>query len=104
MKMKIDTASVIFLGKTQIDNIFDHQRKVTLDDSEFIPFLEVVLNSFESIKLNPAAMDELWNHAYSVYDQLCRRADPSCSFEENRDLMRKYLLGSRRINSKRKKS
>lgn len=78
--------------------MFSRQEFHTLDDSEFIPLLEVVMDEFASSALAPEEVDGLWDHAYKTYDRLCREADPSYSFEENRDLMRSFLIGSRGMN------
>jgi hypothetical protein len=92
------------LGKAQTDAMFARQLGPSgLDDSEFVPLLESVLTAFESHGLDCAGAEELWEYAYSVYDRLCREDAPQFTFEENRDLMRSFLLGPRRL-CKRKKS
>ena len=89
------------LGKAQVDAMFGRQADSwPIDDSEFLPLLECVLIAFEPHGLDSAGAEELWDHAYHVYDRACREGDPSYSFEENRDLMRSYLCGSRRLDDK----
>ena len=75
-----------------------HEDVWAIDDSEFLPLLECVLTAFESCGLDSAGADELWGYAYRVYDRACREADPSYGFEENRDMMRGYLCGPRRLD------
>ena len=67
-----------------------------LDDRDFIPLLEAVVSAFEAMGLSPASVEALWDHAYNVHDRLCRTADPSFTFEDNRELMRRHLVGPRR--------
>jgi hypothetical protein len=90
--------TLLALGKAQVDAMFARQTDFTaIDDSEFLPLLEGVLTAFESHGLDTAGVDELWDHAYRVYDRACREADPSYGFKESRDLMRSYLCGPRRL-------
>jgi len=97
--------ALLALGKAQIDAMFAQQgdSRFTVDDSEFVPMLECVLTAFESHGLGPAEMETLWEHAYGIYDRLCREVEPDIPFEENRDLMRRYLLGPRRLEVRRRK-
>ena len=97
--------ALVLVGKAQVDALFTRQAdgRFTIDDSEFVPLVECVLTTFESHGLDPAALDELWNHAYHVYDKLCREADPDYTFEENRDLMRSHLCGPRRLGGRKAK-
>ena len=92
--------ALVALGKAQVDAMFARQTDggFTLDDSEFLPWLECVLTAFESHGLDPAGAEELWDHAYRTYDRLCREVEPDLPFEENRDLMRSYLCGRRRLD------
>jgi hypothetical protein len=97
--------TLIALGKAQVDAMFARQAddRYVIDDSEFLPLLECVLTAFESHGLDPAGADELWDHAYRVYDRLCREVEPDLPFEANRDLMRRYLLGGRRLDHRRRR-
>lgn len=92
--------TLLALGKAQVDAMFGRQDIWAIDDSEFLPLLECVLTAFESHGLDSAGVEELWDYAYHVYDRACREGDPSYGFEENRDLMRSYLCGSRRLDDK----
>jgi len=94
--------SLLALGKAQVDAMFHRQINFTaIDDAEFLPLVECVLTAIESHGLDSAGGDELWDYAYHVYDRACREADPNYSFEENRDLMRRYLCGHRRLDEKK---
>jgi len=96
--------ALLALGKAQVDALLAFQEGVLLiDDSEFIPRLEAVLTAFESHGLEPAGAEELWDYAYRAYDRACRDADPNFTFEENRDLMRSYLHGPRRLEEPKRK-
>jgi hypothetical protein len=68
-----------------------------------MPLLEVILGAFETIDLSPASVEAIWDHAYRVYDRLCRDADPNFTFEENRILMQSHLVGPRRLEPKKSK-
>jgi len=102
--MNTDTGATlaIRLGKAQIDAMFRRVGQHAIDDSEFIPLLEVVLNAFETAGVGQAAVEELWQHAYVAYDSACREADPTYPFDENKKLMQKYLLGPQKLVPKRK--
>ena len=65
-----------------------------IDDSDFLPLVEIVLTAFEAI--DRAVTAELWDHAYAVYDRMCKDAVPESTADENRQLMQSYLLGERR--------
>ena len=92
--------AILALGRAQVDAMFERQENMPIDDSEFLPLLECVLTAFESCGLDSAGADELWDYAYRVYDRACQEADPTYGFEENRDLMRSYLCGQRRLDDK----
>jgi len=93
--------TLLALGKVQVDAMFGRRAEITaIDDSEFLLLLECILIAFEAHGLDSEGADKLWDYAYHVYDRACREADPNYSFEENRDLMRSYLRGSRRLDDK----
>ena len=88
---------LVRLGKAQVDALFARQdESPVIDDSEFLPLIEIVLTAFESIDRVVAA--ELWDHAYAVYDRMCKDAEPESTADENRQLMQSYLLGERRLD------
>ena len=89
-------SQLVSLGKAQIDGMFARQDDYPADDSEFLPLVEIVLTAFEAIDRAVAA--ELWDHAYAVYDRMCKDAEPESTAVENRQLMQSYLLGKRRLD------
>jgi len=99
-------SALVVLGKAQVEAMFARQSNTsfTIDDSEFVPLLECVLTAFEAQGLDTAGVEALWDHAYRVYDRLCQEADPNYTFEENRDLMRKHLVGRRRLSERTRKA
>ena len=97
-------ALLLTLGKSQIDALFRRQLGDSMtDDSEFVPLVETILGTFEDAGLDAAGVEQLWDCAYSAYDRACREADPTFSFEENKLLMRGYLVGPRRAEPRGKK-
>ena len=97
------TTLVVRLGKAQIDAMFRRVEQHILDDSEFIPLLEVVLTAFKTAGVEQSAVEELWQHAYLTYDSACREAEPDSPFDENKELMQGYLLGPRKFVPRRKR-
>ena len=84
------------LGQAQIDGMFARQEEgPAIDDSEFLPLVEIVLTAFEKAQADDTLAEELWEYAFGVYDRMCQEADPSTTTAENRELMRSYLLGKR---------
>jgi len=81
------------LGEAQIDAMFARQDEgLTIDDSEFLPLVEVVLTAFEKTESGDTVVEELWKHVYAVYDRMCTEVEPESTAEENRELMQSYLL------------
>lgn len=88
---------LVRLGKAQVDAMFARQDEgPVIDDSEFLPLIEIVLTAFEAIDRAVAA--ELWDHAYAVYDRMCNDAEPESTTDENRQLMQSYLLSKRLLD------
>ena len=91
------------LGQAQIDGMFARQDKgPAIDDSEFLPLVEIVLTAFEKTQGDDTLAEELWEYAFAVYDRMCKEADPSSTTGENRKLMQSYLLGKRRVTRRRR--
>ena len=91
------------VGRTQIDGMFASQRAgPALDDSEFLPLIEIVLAAFEQTQGVEAVAVELWEYAFAVYDRMCKEDDPTFTSDENRTLMRSYLLGKRKTKRRRR--
>jgi hypothetical protein len=95
--MNDDKTLLIQLGKAQIVGMFARQDMgPAIDDSEFLPLVEVVLRAFETTQADTAIADELWEYALALYDRMCKEAEPTSTTAENRKLMQSYLLGKRR--------
>ena len=82
---------LLSLGRTQIDALFERQNYRTIDDSEFVPIVKVVIESFTQVGLDRVGIDQLWHYALEQYDRDCREDEPESTFEENRALMESYL-------------
>ena len=51
--------------------------------------------------IDEEVVESVWEHAFHVYDQDCKQAEPQSTTTDNRRLMQSYLLGKRRKNRKR---
>jgi hypothetical protein len=50
-----------------------------------------VLTAFGTTEGGDTVVEELWKHAYTVYDRMCKEVDSESTTEENRELMQSYL-------------
>ena len=89
-------AALLRLGKIQLDNVFAFQDRHHFDDSEFIPLLDMLIESFVRVHVSAQFVNDLRCYACELYHQCCQEAQPESTFEANRDLMFSYLPGSRR--------
>ena len=89
-------AAVLRLGKIQIKDLFTHYDRNSLDDSEFIPLLDTLIESFARAGLSALAVKELRCQACEFYHQCCQEAEPESTMESNMELMFSYLPGPRR--------
>lgn len=98
MSMNDDRANglLVTLGRTQVDAMFRRQEDYPIDDSEFLPLVEAVLTGFEMVGIDEEVAEAVWEHAFDVYDQACKEAEPESTTTDNRRLMQSYLLGKRR--------
>jgi len=78
-------------GKSQIDQWFRYNDQNPLDDSEFIPLLDMLIDSFTNAGLSTTQVGRLRRHACDAYDVYCRKAAPETTFKENVELMFSYL-------------
>jgi hypothetical protein len=92
---------LVAIGKAQVDAMFRRQDDYPVDDSEFLPLIESVLNAFETVGIDGDVVEAIWEHAFHVYDQMCKETVPESTATENKRLMQSYLLGKRRRNRKR---
>ena len=101
MNLTDDNAQLLLaLGKAQVDAMFLRQEDYAVDDSEFLPLVEVVLDTFEVVGDQEVA-EQVWEYAFGMYDKVCKEAEPTSTTAENRQLMQSYLLGKRRKGRKR---
>jgi hypothetical protein len=102
--MNDDTRTLLIrLGKAQIDGLFARQEAgLAIDDSEFLPLVEVVLTAFEKTQADDTLADDLWEYAFAAYDRMCKEAVPTSTAAENRELMQNHLLGKRRGRRRRR--
>jgi hypothetical protein len=95
-RMIDDDPMLLRVGKAQMAAMFARQERWMIDDSEFLPLVEEVLTAFETAGADRQLVEQLWEHAFFLYDQACKNAEPESTTEENRQLMQSYLQGRRR--------
>ena len=84
---------LLAVGKAQVDAMFQRQSEgPVIDDSEFMPLVEVVLDAFEAAGIDKEVIEELWEYTFDLYDRTCKEVEPDSPSEENRRLMQGYLL------------
>lgn len=91
---------LLALGKAQIDAMFRRQADHAVDDSEFLPLVEVVIGAFETSGIDKEIAKGGWEHAFDLYDRTCKEVETDSPTTENRKLMQSYLLGPRRRRRK----
>jgi repressor LexA len=91
-------AGVMRVGKIQIKDLFAHYGRNSLDDSEFIPLLDTLIESFARGGLSEVRVKELRRHACELYHRGCQDAEPESTMESNMELMFSYLPGSGRTH------
>lgn len=94
-------AAMLRLGKNQIDDLFAHNGRHPLDDSEFIPLLDTLIESFARAGLGAVQVKELRHHTCELYHRCCQEAEPESTFEGNMELMFSYLPGQARTHWQR---
>jgi len=91
-------ATLARLGKIQIDDLFAHNGRHPLDDSEFIPLLDTLIESFTRAGLSALQVKKLRRHVCELYHGCCQEAEPESTFEANMELMFSYLPGPARTH------
>jgi hypothetical protein len=86
------------LGKIQIEDLFAHNSRAPLDDSEYLPLLDTLIESFGHAGLSAVQVSELRRHACDLYHRYCQEAEPESTFEANMKLLLSYLPGSSQKN------
>ncbi len=88
------------VGKAQIDAMFRRQEVHAVDDSEFLPLVEVMLDAFGTASTDSEVVEAVWEYAFDVYDRACKEAEPNWTTAQNRKLMQSHLLGPRGLKRK----
>lgn len=87
-----DRESILLgFGKIQLDQWFSYNHQNPLDDSEFVPLLDMLVESFAHGGLGAVPVQQLRHHACEVYHHYCQQAAPETTFEDNMELMFGYL-------------
>ena len=94
-------AALLRLGKVQLDDLFAHNDRHPLDDSEFIPLLDTLIESFARTGFSTLRVKELRSYACESYHRYCQGAEPESTFESNMELMFSYLPGPSRTHWQR---
>ena len=94
-------ATLLRLGKIQIEDMFAYYGRNSIDDSEFIPLLDTLIESFTRAGLSAVRVKELRRHACELYHRCCQDAEPESTMESNMELMFSYLSGSSRTRWRR---
>ena len=88
----IDSETTLLrFGKIQLEHWFNYNDQKPLDDSEFVPLLDMLIDSFVHAGLSAASVGQLRRHACEVYHRYCQQTEIETTFEENLDLMFSYL-------------
>ena len=84
-------ALLLRFGKSQLEHWFSYNNQTPLDDSEFVPLLDMFIDSFALAGLRAAPVQQLRQHACEAYHRYCQQAAPETTFEENIELMFSHL-------------
>jgi hypothetical protein len=79
--------ALLHFGKIQLEHWFSYNRQKPLDDSEFVPLLDLLIDTFAQAGLSAALVEPLRRHACDLFHRYCQQAEPETTFEENIDLM-----------------
>jgi LexA DNA binding domain-containing protein len=79
--------TLLRFGKGQLEHWFNHNDQKPLDDSEFVPLLDMLIDSFARAGLSATHVQQLRRHACEVYHRYCQQAEPETTFEENIEIM-----------------
>jgi hypothetical protein len=84
-------AFLLRFGRSQIEHWFSYNNQRPLDDSEFVPLLDMLIESFALAGLGATPVQQLRRHACEVYHRYCQQAAPETTFGETLELMLGYL-------------
>jgi repressor LexA len=83
--------TLLRFGKAQLEHWFNYNDQKPLDDSEFVPLLDMLIDSFAHAGLSAAPVEQLRRHACQVYHRYCQQSAPQSTFKENIELMFSFL-------------
>jgi len=88
--------TLLRFGKIQLDHWFGYNAHNPLDDSEFVPLLDMLIDTFAHAGLSTTPVEQLRRHACEVYDRYCRKSAHETNFQENAEIMFGFLPRSAR--------
>lgn len=94
-------AALLRLGRVQLEDLFECKNQISLDDSQFVPLLDTLIETFARAGLSAPLAKELRHHACQLYHRCCQEVEPESTFEANMELMFSHLPGSARANWQR---
>jgi repressor LexA len=86
--------TLLRFGKAQLEHWFNYNDQKPIDDSEFVPLLDMLIDSFAHAGLSAAHVQQLRRHACDQFHRHRLQAAPETTFEENLNLMFSFLPSS----------
>jgi repressor LexA len=83
--------TLLRFGKAQLEHWFNYNDQKPLDDSEFVPLLDMLIDTFAQAGLSAALVECLRRHACDLFHRHRLQAAPETTFEENAEIMFSYL-------------
>ena len=68
--------TLLRFGKIQLEHWFSYNDQKPLDDSEFVPLLDMLIDSFAHAGLSAAPVEQLRRHACELFHRYCQQAAP----------------------------
>jgi len=93
------------LGRKQIEALFAFNASIILDDSEFIPLMDAMIEVFMRAGLSPQHVSDLRAYVIECYHHLCQsvvlemppnKRDTKHTYADDVELMMSFLPSSRR--------
>ena len=95
--LALDMETILLrFGKLQLEYWFSYNYQNPLDESEFVPLLDMLIDSFAHGGVSAASVKQLRRHACEMNLRYRRRVEPATTFEECVDFMFVYLPPSPR--------
>ena len=94
-------ALITRLGRIQIEDLFAHNRQNPLNDAEFIPLLNTLIESFARAGLSAMRCEELRRLCCELHHQHFKEVEPESTFEANTELMLGHLPSPARTRWRR---